>query len=48
MTLIARQATQLTATFREAKDVVVDVLASWLALAEFPPHNVSSQTHFTE
>jgi hypothetical protein len=29
MTLIARQATQLTATFREAKDVVVDVLASF-------------------
>jgi hypothetical protein len=27
MTLIARQATQLTATFREARGVVVDVLA---------------------
>jgi hypothetical protein len=29
MTLIARQATQLTAAYREAKDVVVDVLASF-------------------
>ncbi|MFK4440144.1 hypothetical protein ABH944_000144 [Caballeronia udeis] len=29
MTLIARQATQLTATFREAKGVVVEVLASF-------------------
>ncbi|SOE55032.1 hypothetical protein SAMN05414139_00788 [Burkholderia sp. D7] len=29
MTLIARQATQLTATFREAKGVVVEALASF-------------------
>jgi hypothetical protein len=29
MTLIARQATQFTTTFREAKGVLVDVLASF-------------------
>jgi hypothetical protein len=29
MTLIARQATQLATSFREAKGVVVDVLASF-------------------
>jgi len=29
MTLIARQATQLTATYREASSAVVDVLASF-------------------
>jgi hypothetical protein len=29
MTLIARQALQLTATYREAKGVVLDVLASF-------------------
>jgi hypothetical protein len=29
MTLIARQATHLTAAYREAKGVVVDVLASF-------------------
>jgi hypothetical protein len=28
MTLIARQATQLTATYREARSVVADMLAS--------------------
>jgi hypothetical protein len=29
MTMIARQATQLTASYREARSVVVDVLASF-------------------
>jgi len=29
MTVIARQATQLTARYREARSVVVDVLASF-------------------
>jgi hypothetical protein len=29
MTLIARQATQLTATFREAQSLVADLLASF-------------------
>ncbi|SAL66823.1 hypothetical protein AWB69_07570 [Caballeronia udeis] len=32
MTLIARQATQFTATFREAKGVVAEVLASFASI----------------